>query len=150
VGIALPTALGTDLLVGSVPEEKASSAGALSETSGELGIALGVATLGSLATAVYRDDLVVPPGTPAPLADAARTGITEAIAAGPTPELFDAVATAFTAGLGWAATGGALVFAGLAGLALVAFRQVPVTAAPAVESPKTEETQEAPELAPAA
>ena len=68
VGIALPTALGTDLLVGSVPEEKAGSAGALSETSGELGIALGVATLGSLATAVYRDDLVVPPGTPAPLA----------------------------------------------------------------------------------
>ena len=42
------------------------------------------------------------------------------------------------------------MFAGLAGLALVAFRQVPVTAAPAVESPKTEETQEAPELAPAA
>jgi MFS transporter, DHA2 family, multidrug resistance protein len=156
VGIALPTALGTDLLVGSVPEEKAGSAGALSETSGELGIALGVATLGSLATAVYRDDLVVPPGTPAPLAEAARTGITEAIAAGPTPELFDAVATAFTAGLGWAATGGALVFAGLAGLALVAFRQVPVTAAPEVEAEKTQEAQktqearEAPELASAA
>jgi MFS transporter, DHA2 family, multidrug resistance protein len=90
---------------------------------------------------------VVPPGTPAPLADAARTGITEAIAAGPTPGLFDAVGTAFTAGLGWAATGGALVFAGLAGLALVAFRQVPVTAAPEVEP---EAAQEAPELATAA
>ena len=78
--------------------------------------------------------------------DAARTGITEAIAAGPTPELLDAVGTAFTAGLGWAATGGALVFAGLAGLALVAFRQVPVTGSPEARS----EAQEAPELAPVA
>jgi MFS transporter, DHA2 family, multidrug resistance protein len=146
VGIALPTALGTDLLIGSVPEEKAGSAGALSETSGELGIALGVATLGSLATAVYRSDLVVPAGTPAPLAEAARTGLTEAVTAGPPPELFDAVASAFTAGLGTAATGGALVFAGLAGLALYAFRGVPVTAAPEVGS----EAQEARELAPAA
>ncbi|GAA4862000.1 MFS transporter [Actinomycetospora straminea] len=128
VGIALPTALGTDLLVGSVPEEKAGSAGALSETSGELGIALGVATLGSLATAVYRDTLVVPAGTPAPLAEAARTGITEAVAAGPTRELADAVGAAFTTGLGTAAVVGAVVFAGLAGLAAAAFRRVPTTA----------------------
>lgn len=128
VGIALPTALGTDLVVGSVPEEKAGSAGALSETSGELGVALGVATLGSLATAVYRDALVVPAGTPAPLADAAQAGITEAMVAGPTPALADAVTTAFTSGLGVAATVGAIVFAGLAVVATIAFRTVPVTA----------------------
>jgi MFS transporter, DHA2 family, multidrug resistance protein len=128
VGIALPTALGTDLVVGSVPEEKAGSAGALSETSGELGVALGVATLGSLATAVYRDVLVLPPGTPAPLADAARTGLTETVTAGPTAQVLDAVHAAFTSGLGVAATTGAVVLAGLAGLALWAVGSVPVTA----------------------
>ncbi|MEJ2860104.1 MFS transporter [Actinomycetospora flava] len=143
VGIALPTALGTDLLVGSVPEEKAGSAGALSETSGELGIALGVATLGSLATAVYRDTLVIPAGTPAPLADAARAGITEVAAAGPAPALAGAVESAFTAGLGVAATVGAVVFAALAVVATVAFRHVPVTAA------SGETTGEAAENAPA-
>ena len=63
VGVAMPAALGTDLVVGSVPTEKAGSAGALSETSGELGIALGVATPGSLATLVHRSALVVPEGT---------------------------------------------------------------------------------------
>ncbi|GLZ50295.1 MFS transporter [Actinomycetospora sp. NBRC 106375] len=150
VGIALPTALGTDLLVGSVPEEKAGSAGALSETSGELGVALGVATLGSLATAVYRDVLVVPPGTPAPLADAARAGLTEAVAAGPTSALLDAVRTAFTTGLGVAATVGAVVFAGLAGLALYALGGVPVTpAAPVDKETATETAREtAPEKTP--
>lgn len=46
--------LTTDLVVGSAPAEKSGSAASLSETSGELGTALGVAVLGSVATAVYR------------------------------------------------------------------------------------------------
>ena len=121
------------LVVGSVPEEKAGSPSALSETSGELGVALGVATLGSLATAVYRDALVLPPGTPASLADAARAGITQVAAAGPPPAPAGAVEAAFTAGLGVAATVGAVVFGALAVVATVALRHVPVTAAAADE-----------------
>ncbi|NYG21011.1 DHA2 family multidrug resistance protein-like MFS transporter [Agromyces hippuratus] len=49
----LPT-LGTNLIIGSVPLEKASSAASTSETSGQLGYALGIAVLGSIVTAVYR------------------------------------------------------------------------------------------------
>jgi DHA2 family multidrug resistance protein-like MFS transporter len=54
-------------------------------------------------------------------------------AAGPAPALASAVEAAFTAGLGVAATVGAVVFAGLATVATVAFRHVPVTAAPVDE-----------------
>ena len=46
--------LTTDLIVGSAPAEQSGSAASLSETSGELGTALGVALLGSVAVAVYR------------------------------------------------------------------------------------------------
>ena len=65
-------ALGTDLVVGSAPPQQAGSASAMSETSTELGMALGVATLGSVGTAVYRGLLEVPGDVPAQAADAAR------------------------------------------------------------------------------
>ena len=55
-------ALGTDLVVGRPRREQAGSASAMSETSTELGMALGVATLGSVGTAVYRG-LSRSPGT---------------------------------------------------------------------------------------
>ncbi|MFF2073543.1 MFS transporter [Kitasatospora sp. NPDC058162] len=53
-------ALGTDIVVGSAPPEQAGSASAISETSTELGMALGVALLGSLGAAVYRAGVDVP------------------------------------------------------------------------------------------
>ena len=62
VGIAVPTALGVNLIMGSAPPEKAGSASGISETSGEFGIALGVAVLGSVGTAVYRSQISVPGG----------------------------------------------------------------------------------------
>ncbi|WP_411072369.1 MFS transporter [Streptomyces sp. cmx-4-25] len=46
-------ALGTGLVVGAAPPERAGAASAVSETGAELGGALGIATLGSVATAVY-------------------------------------------------------------------------------------------------
>jgi MFS transporter, DHA2 family, multidrug resistance protein len=55
-------ALGTDLVIGSAPSRKAGSAAAVNETSGELGYALGIAILGSIATMIYRASL--PAGTP--------------------------------------------------------------------------------------
>jgi DHA2 family multidrug resistance protein-like MFS transporter len=54
LGLGTIAALGTDLVVGAAPAEKAGSASAMSETVQELGLAVGIATLGSLATAVYR------------------------------------------------------------------------------------------------
>lgn len=53
-GVGPAGSLGTDLVVGGAPEEKAGSAASVSETTGELGIALGVALLGSIGLAVYR------------------------------------------------------------------------------------------------
>lgn len=54
LGIAPLMALSTELVVGSVPEDKTGNASALNETFGELGAAFGVALLGSLGTALYR------------------------------------------------------------------------------------------------
>lgn len=57
LGLSPATVLTVDLVVGSAPEERAGSAAALSETSGELGVALGIAVMGTILTALYRSTL---------------------------------------------------------------------------------------------
>ena len=66
--------LATELIVGSAPPEQAGAATGISETSGELGGALGIAILGSIGTAVYRTEVadLIPAGVPEAAADAAR------------------------------------------------------------------------------
>ncbi len=64
LGISPAMALTANLVLGSAPPEKAGSAASISETSGEFGVALGVAALGSLATIVYRAHLDHPCGYP--------------------------------------------------------------------------------------
>jgi DHA2 family multidrug resistance protein-like MFS transporter len=54
LGISPVIILATDVVVGSAPVEKAGVASAISETSSELGGALGIAVLGSIGIAVYR------------------------------------------------------------------------------------------------
>jgi DHA2 family multidrug resistance protein-like MFS transporter len=54
LGLAPVFTLGTDLIVGAAPPERAGAAAAISETSSELGGALGIAVLGSIGTAIYR------------------------------------------------------------------------------------------------
>ena len=54
LGFSPVVILATDLIVGSAPVERAGSASAISETSSELGGALGIAVLGSIGVAVYR------------------------------------------------------------------------------------------------
>lgn len=54
LGLGTIAALGTDLVVKTAPPEKAGSASAMSETVQELGIAVGVAVIGSMSTVVYR------------------------------------------------------------------------------------------------
>jgi DHA2 family multidrug resistance protein-like MFS transporter len=74
VGLAPVITLATELIVGSAPPEQAGAATGMSETSGELGGALGIAILGSIGTALYRAEVAdtLPPGIPAAVADAAR------------------------------------------------------------------------------
>jgi DHA2 family multidrug resistance protein-like MFS transporter len=66
--------LATDMIVTSAPPERAGAASAMSETSAELGGALGFAILGSIGTAVYRGVMMeaVPAGVPAAKAETAR------------------------------------------------------------------------------
>jgi MFS transporter, DHA2 family, multidrug resistance protein len=54
LGISPVVILATDFIVGSAPVEKAGAASAISETSSELGGALGIAILGSIGVAIYR------------------------------------------------------------------------------------------------
>jgi MFS transporter, DHA2 family, multidrug resistance protein len=73
IGLAPVITLATELIVGSAPPEQAGAATGISETSGELGGALGIAILGSLGTAVYRAELgdSLASDLPAEVADAA-------------------------------------------------------------------------------
>jgi DHA2 family multidrug resistance protein-like MFS transporter len=82
VGASLLVSLGlapvfgstTDLIVSSAPPERAGAASGISETGAELGGALGIAILGSIGVAVYRNRLAdaLPAGLPAEAAAAAR------------------------------------------------------------------------------
>ncbi|WP_089314779.1 MFS transporter [Actinomadura mexicana] len=54
VGYGLSFALVADTAVGAVPPERAGAAGAIAETSNEIGNALGIALLGSLAALLFR------------------------------------------------------------------------------------------------
>ncbi len=151
VGIALPSALGTNLVVGSAPREKAGSAAAMSETSGEFGIALGVAVMGSVGAAVYRNQVDVPGGVPAEAAATAGESITGAVAtaaqlpAGLGGDLLDTAREAFTSGLNVAAAVGSVLFVALAALVVRMFADEPV-AADAATDPKPDESPVSPAL----
>lgn len=104
LGIGAPMALVANLIMASAPPERAGAAASLQETSGEFGIALGVATLGTIVFAVYGGaiDGLLPAGTPAVLAEASREGIATATAAAANhpsgAAVLDAAQAAFTSG----------------------------------------------------
>jgi DHA2 family multidrug resistance protein-like MFS transporter len=81
-GLAPVAALTTDLVVSSVPPEKAGVASGVSETSFEFGGALGVAVLGSIVTTVYRTGIAGAglQGVPPDAVAAARDTIGAAVA----------------------------------------------------------------------
>ena len=74
--------LATELIVGSAPAEQAGAATGISETSGELGGALGIALLGSLGTVVYRAAVgsSLPAGVPPEAVDTALDTLGGAVA----------------------------------------------------------------------
>lgn len=71
--------LTTDLIISSAPAEKSSSAASLSETSGELGMALGVAIVGSVAVAIYRHQVDIPEAIPPEYAEPAQDTLAGAV-----------------------------------------------------------------------
>ncbi|MEQ4719765.1 MFS transporter [Nonomuraea sp. B19D2] len=106
-------ALGTGLVMGSVPPERAGSAASMSETGNYFGGSLGFALLGVVAAVVYRSRM---DGTSDSLAGAIAAG--ERLPAGQGAELLHAARAAFTAGLHVTGVVAAVIFAGLAVLVL--------------------------------
>ncbi|TKG72730.1 MFS transporter [Prauserella endophytica] len=79
LGLGAIAALGTDIVVSAAPAERSGSAAALSETVQELGVAAGVALLGSLTTAIYRAMAEAPPGMPPAAAATATDSLSGAL-----------------------------------------------------------------------
>lgn len=131
VGIGPAVTLGTDMIVAGAPPERAGAASGVSETGAELGGALGIAVLGSIGVAVYRDEVVdrLPSGLPPADAETARSTVAGAVdvAAGLPAELggrvLDASTEAFAAAMQWAAGAGAAVALATAVLVLVVLRR---------------------------
>jgi DHA2 family multidrug resistance protein-like MFS transporter len=104
VGLGLAFTVASDVILASVPKERAGAAAAVSETAYELGMALGIATLGSIVTGVYRN-FVVPPGIPASVASQARdslaaaTQAAEKLSGSQGEALLETAQAAFTSGL---------------------------------------------------
>ncbi|WP_425336772.1 MFS transporter [Streptomyces profundus] len=135
VGITPILALTTDLIVGSAPPERAGAASAISESGAELGLALGMALLGSLGLAVYRQQLAdhAPDGVGDEALHDAQETIGGAVStAEDLPEplggaLLDAAREAFTTGLHATALLTAVALLGAAVLAAVSLRRTPPT-----------------------
>jgi MFS transporter, DHA2 family, multidrug resistance protein len=124
--------LATDLAVGAAPPQRAGAASALAETSAEFGGALGIAVLGSVATAVYRGRVTdaLPAGIPPETAAAARDTLGGAVAAAAQlPDqlgqaLLHAARQAFTQGLHLAFAISAAAAIGVAILAAILLRRL--------------------------
>ncbi|MFG1917258.1 MFS transporter [Micromonospora sp. NPDC048898] len=131
-GLVLVMSLVTELVLGAAPPEQAGVASALTESSSELGGALGMALLGSVGAAVYRREVLdgLPAGLPEDARDAAREtlGGALAVADGLPADLGDAVLhaarVAFTDGLHLAAIAAMLAMLLGAVAALTALRGV--------------------------
>ena len=122
--------LSNDIIIGAAPPERAGAAAGISETSSELGGALGIAVLGSIGTAVYRSRLTggLPDGVPAEVTEAATAtlggavatahGLPEALAA----QVLDRAREAFTQSLELAAAISVVVVLATAVVVVVSLR----------------------------
>lgn len=129
IGVGVAMTLSTDAVVASVPKDRAGAASSISETAYELGIAMGIAVLGSLQTLFYRLHLTLPAGVD----ENTTTVITESLPSaygmlrdgGPAFEsLLELAQEAFTGAMQFTAlTAAALTFAA----GVVAWRVIPST-----------------------
>ena len=133
LAVGLVTTLTTDLIVSSAPPERAGAVSGIEETGIEFGIAMGVAVLGSIGTAVYRGRLAdtIPEGTPPEARETASdtlggaAAVAERLPGRPGVELLDAAREAFVGGLQLNAAVGVVCMVALAVLSAVLLRRVP-------------------------
>jgi MFS transporter, DHA2 family, multidrug resistance protein len=131
LGVAPSVTLLTDLIVGCVPPERAGVASGISETGTELGGALGIAVLGSIGVAVYRNEIAeaVPSDVPLEASETSKDtlgGATQAVESLPGElgePLLDAAREAFTQGMQVAAFTGVAVALATAILAALLLRR---------------------------
>jgi MFS transporter, DHA2 family, multidrug resistance protein len=132
LGEAFVFTLATDLIVGAAPPERAGAAAAISETSSELGGALGIAILGSVGTAVYRGQVAdsVPARVPPAATETTKDTLGGAVETAETlpgrlgTDLLDAAREAFVQGMQVAAVTSAVIAAAMAVLAVFFLRHV--------------------------
>lgn len=132
-GLSPLMVLTTDLVVGTAPLEKTGSVSSLSESCSELGMALGVATLGALGNMIYRGQVSQFPTQNLPSAVAIQ--FQESLAGAVTAtkqlphdlraELLAIAKEAFTAGLNVVAVLSAVMIFALAILSWIFLRKVP-------------------------
>jgi DHA2 family multidrug resistance protein-like MFS transporter len=133
-GAVAAMTIGSELIMGAVPPDRAGAAAAVVETSSEFGGALGMAVLGSIGVAVYRSDLAAsaPAHLPPAALSAARSTLGGALSvAGHLParlgtELDAAARVAFSHGLDTAALGAAVAMVLAAAFCARFFRGVRV------------------------
>ena len=123
-GMSLTAAPSTGSIMSAVPQAKAGVGSAVNDTTREVGGALGIAVLGSLASAVYRSSLDLGGlALPAPVAEAAKESVGAAAGAASSipggAELVSRAGTAFTDAFATASLVAA-VFTLVAGLVVAA------------------------------
>jgi MFS transporter, DHA2 family, multidrug resistance protein len=140
IGLGLAFTAASDVILTSVPPERAGAAAAVSETGYELGMALGIATLGSIVTGVYHA-LAIPPGASDAVASHAADSLPSAIEAAkqlPADQalaVLTAAKNAFSSGLAIASgIGSAVLLASAAGIWMLL--RPPMTPAPAALGPR--------------
>lgn len=124
-GVSVSMTLATDAVVASAPKERAGAASSISETAYELGVALGIAVLGSVLTALYRHRLPALEG----LSEAQSAAVEDSLAAGVNalhgthPEALLAIQQSFTVAMQITAVTAAVL---LLIAAITAWRVIPV------------------------
>lgn len=130
LGLGTIAALGTDLVVGAAPTEKSGSAAAMSETVQELGLAVGIATLGSLTTSLYR--IRMADQVSVPMAQDVQRAVSDSLAGAKSvlqelpAGMLEQAQAAFMVGFNMAAATSAISIAILAGLAAITLRHIGV------------------------
>jgi DHA2 family multidrug resistance protein-like MFS transporter len=150
LGFGMTFTLTADMVVGSAPPERAGAASAISETGAEFGGALGIAVLGSLGMAIYRNGVAVglPSGIPAEAAVAAQETLGGALAvASELPDQLGAALLgvangAFIQGLHLIALIGVVAFTGAAIVSAIRLRHIQ----PHAEHGEAEAAEPLPEL----
>jgi DHA2 family multidrug resistance protein-like MFS transporter len=147
VGMAPLFTLAADIAVGSVPPERAGAASGISETSSELGGAVGIALLGTIGTAVYRGraDGTIPAEVPADAAAGAGETLGGAVEAADTlpaalsADLLEPAREAFTQALQVAATVSGVIVIAAALLVATVLRRADETQEPEESTAATAE-----------